>query len=132
MKLNKIVPLINTDDLSVPRDFYTRTMGFEIAFENESYLGLRFGAEGVLELGFMRPEGCGQPSFTPGGLTYCLEVDNVDDEHERLRGLDVPVLQAPQDNPWGDRSCIVADPLGIALYVYQPIEPAPEFADAVK
>lgn len=133
MKLSQITPLITTDDLAGPKAFYTEKLGFEITFEHETYLGLRYGAEGGPELGFMTSgDTTVHPNFTPGGLTYCLAVDNVDDEYERLRGLDVPVLQEPQDNPWGDRSCIVADPLGIALYVCQPIEPTGEFADAVK
>lgn len=132
MKLNNITPLITTADLAATKAFYTETLGFEVTFEHESYLGLRYGAEGGPELGFMRSGGEAHPNFTPGGLTYCLAVDNVDEEYKRLKDLDVPVLQEPQDNPWGDRSCIVADPLGIALYVCQPIEPTGEFADAVK
>ena len=71
------------------------------------------------------------PAGRPG-CTLCLEVDDVDKEHERVAGLGIPMVQPLKDNPWGDRSFVIADPAGTALYIYHPIEPAPEFAACFK
>ena len=32
-----------------------------------------------------------------------------------------------KDNPWGDRSFISIDPVGVSIYVYSPIEVSEEF-----
>jgi len=128
MKPNKIVPLIATSKLDEVRAFYVDKLGFTVTFDAPMYLGVRCGKN--VELGFMRPDKC--PAFEGGGLSICLEVENVDAEHDRIRSLGIPVVQEPQDNPWGDRSFMVLDPVGIALYVFKPIQPSPEFAKYVK
>ncbi len=87
--------------------------------------GLRCGEN--VELSFMTPGESSEP-FSGEGLMLCLQVDNVDKEYERLHAIGVPLVQDPKDNPWGDRSLIAMDPVGISVYVYQPIEPSPEFA----
>jgi predicted enzyme related to lactoylglutathione lyase len=131
MQINKIVPLVNTDKLDEVKAFYLEHFGFETTFEGKGYLGLRAAGEAGPELSFMQPgEGCA--SFGGGGLTCCLEVADVDAEHSRLGGAGLPVVRPLQDNPWGDRSFVVVDPAGVALYIYKEIQPAPEFVQYSK
>jgi uncharacterized glyoxalase superfamily protein PhnB len=127
MRSGKIVPIVTTDDLSAAKSFYLRHFDFQVVFENEGYLALRAPGEAEAELSFMLPDEEDQPLFPGGGLTYCLEVEDVDAEHSRLTGEGLPVVRPLQDNPWGDRSFVVTDPTGVALYIHQPIEPAEEF-----
>ncbi len=127
MRMNKLVPLVTTDKLREVKAFYRKHFQFEVIFENESYLGLRSPGEGGSEIGFMLPEG-EQPLYAGQGLTFCFEVPDVDAEHDRLRSAELPVLRELQDNPWGDRSFIVSDPIGVAIYLYKPIPPSAEFA----
>jgi predicted enzyme related to lactoylglutathione lyase len=131
MQIDKIVPLVSTDRLEAVKAFYLEHFEFETTFESEGYLGLRAAGEGGPELSFMRPEeGCA--SFGGAGLTCCLEVADVDAEHKRLGAAGLQVLRPLQDNPWGDRSFVVADPAGVALYIYKEIQPAEEFVQYFK
>ncbi len=127
MRMNKLVPLVTTDKLREVKVFYRKHFQFEVIFENESYLGLRSPGEEGGEIGFMIPEG-EQPVYDGKGLTLCFEVSDVDAEHDRLRSAELPVVRELQDNPWGDRSFIVSDPIGVAIYVYKTIPPSAEFA----
>lgn len=128
MHPDKLVPLITTRDLSAIKDFYTTKLGFQVTFDSDFHLGLRAGVEGRPELSFMTPNSDACPVTDGRGMTFCLQVDDVDAEHTRLAAAGIQVVQPPKDNPWGDRSCIVLDPLGISLYVYSLIEADPEFA----
>jgi len=132
MHPDKLVPMMLAADLPALKDFYTSKLGFEVTWDSESYLGLRAGDEAGPELSFMTPCDEQQPLTDGRGVTYCLQVADVDAEHERLAADGVTVVQPPKDNPWGDRSCIVLDPLGISLYVYSVIEVDPEFKQYVQ
>ncbi|MFW5739801.1 MAG: VOC family protein [Myxococcota bacterium] len=129
MTPKKLVPLVTTQDLDALRAFYVDKLGFTTTFDAPMYLGLKWGENA--EIGFMTPGGdC--PVFGGKGLSLCLEVDDVDAQHDRFVSLGVSVVQAPRDNPWGDRSFVALDPAGVALYVYKPTQPSPEFAKYVK
>jgi lactoylglutathione lyase len=53
-------------------------------------------------------------------------VDDVDTEHERLRGEGVRVLAPPTDRPWGERTLHVADPDGNVVELTRPKPPGGE------
>jgi uncharacterized glyoxalase superfamily protein PhnB len=121
MNPDKLVPMISTQDLASFRAFYTEKLGFRVTFDHPCYLGLKAAGSTGPELSFMPP--CeGQAAFDGRGLTLSLQVQDVDAEHVRLSQAGVTIVQPPQDNPWGDRSFIALDPLGIALYVSREIE----------
>ncbi len=121
MELTKNVPLVTTDKLDELKAYYQKYFGFEIPFENDCYLALKAPGKNGFELGFMKPgEGC-DAVFGGKGLIYCFETECVDTEHQRLVDLGVEFVQAPQDNPWGDRSAITIDPIGINLYIFKEI-----------
>lgn len=69
----------------------------------------------------------GQPAFGGAGLTCCFMVDDVDKEYKRLSQREITVVRPLQDNPWGDRSFVMLDPSGIALYLYQEIPITDEY-----
>ena len=127
MNISRIIPLVTTSDLGAVKAFYTEHFGFKPSFEAPEYLALTSTQSPHLELGFMPPakETC-QP-FDGKGMTFCLEVDDVDKEYERLVSEGVTPLGPPRDNPWGDRSFQVVDPCGVLLYINRPTKPAPEF-----
>lgn len=122
MQLKKLGPLVTTNRLSEVKDFYLKHFGFSVSCECEGYLGLTGG--GDTELSFMREDQVTPESFEGHGLTLCLEVADVDAEARRLLKEAVPVVVPLKDNPWGDRSIILRDPIGIRVYVYQPKPPS--------
>ena len=125
MKIKKSVPLMTTAKLSETKRFYCEHFGFRATFEAENFLGLA-SEDGVCELSFMPPME-GAPMKETAGLILCLEVEDVDAEHARLEKEGVTFMQAPKDNPWGDRSAIAVDPAGVSVYIYKMIPPSPEF-----
>ena len=130
MTLKRIAPLINTDKLEEVKCFYTGHLGFLVTFESDTFLGLKSSESPSSEIGFMCPR---EGDFrTKSNVTLCFEVDDVDAECARLTDAGIPLVQPVKDNPWGDRSFMIADPGGTALYICHPIEPAPEFADKFK
>ncbi len=132
MQLNKLFPIITTDKLDEVRAFYTQHLGFKVSIEHPGgYLGLRSIQNADLEISFMAPCDQTQP-YNGHGATLCLEVDNVDAEHQRLSQAGVPIVVPLKDNPWGDRSFISVDPAGVSVYVYSPIEPSEEYKQCFK
>lgn len=51
-------------------------------------------------------------NYGHGGFTIEFEVENVDDEYGRLKGLNVPIVKAPTAQPWARRSVWFRDPDG--------------------
>ncbi|MEX1363356.1 MAG: VOC family protein [Nannocystaceae bacterium] len=125
MDCRRLVPLIAVTNLPASVDFFTQWLGFEIVFLSEGLVSLRHPGSG-LGLGFCRPLADEAP-FVGKGLTYGIEVDDVEAAYERFVSGSVDTDGPPRDNPWGDRSFTVVDPNGIALHIHQPIEPAPEY-----
>ena len=89
MQPRKIVPLVTTNNLDELRSFYVEKLGFTTTFDAPMYLGLRCGEN--VEVGFMTPSGdC--KTFSDGGLSLCLEVQNVDAEHDRFRAMGIVIV----------------------------------------
>lgn len=128
MTLSSIVPIVTTDRLRETRAFYVDVLGFQLSFDHDQYLGVRTGAPGSAELGFMLPDADAPHRFEGRGLTFALRVADADHECERLRRLGVAILAEPADQPWGGRSFVVADPNGVAVVISHAIAPAAEFA----
>ena len=124
MHIKKNVPIVTTDKLAEVKAFYQRHFSCGVSFENEQYLGLVGRGQSGVELAFMVPEDPSQPLFNGAGITYALEVADPDAEHNRLTGEGLSVVRPLQDNPWGDRSFVVVDPVGVMLYIYKDIVPA--------
>lgn len=117
MKIKKLIPLVTATSLPELKHFYLQHFGFHPTMECEGYLGLL--SDGGGELAFMAEDANSPPRFEGKGLSLCFEVTNVDAEAARLIAEKVPVEVSLRDNPWGDRSIIFRDPIGIHLYVYQ-------------
>ncbi len=126
MHCKRLVPLITVDDLGASVEFFIDRLGFCVSFRSEGFVSLRHPTSD-LQLGFVRPL-ADEVAYGGEGLTYGLEVDDVDLEYRRFAATGVDTDGPPRDNPWGDRSFTVVDPNGIALHIHQPIEPAAEYA----
>jgi predicted enzyme related to lactoylglutathione lyase len=57
----------------------------------------------------------GQDGTPPSGMRLWLQVRDVAAEHARLAAAGVPVLRAPQLEPWGLVEAWVADPDGVEI-----------------
>jgi uncharacterized glyoxalase superfamily protein PhnB len=130
MNTTKLVPIISTAETEAAKQFYQRHFDFKIIFEAMGYVALR-APGGNVEIAFMQPCERELP-FRGDGVTLAFNVANVDEEHERLRAAGVAIVQPPEDKPWGDRSIIVRDPVGVWVYLSHPIPASPEMQKLIK
>lgn len=106
------------DDLAAAVEFYTAKVGLPVRLRAEGYV--EFAVEGAKFALLSRARAAqmagAQCAGTPLAGTHegavTILVDDVDRAHEELRGRGVPFLGAPQDRPWGQRTCLFQDPDG--------------------
>ena len=102
-------------------DFYSQVLGFDVlrreGTDSDGYVALQRGkvqvgvatrAEHAADLGHRRP---------PTGVELVLEVDEVEEELERVRVAGWPVEEELTLRPWGLRDFRLLDPNGYYLRV---------------
>ncbi|MFD2726135.1 VOC family protein [Hyunsoonleella rubra] len=124
MKLNAG---IITDKLEETKTFYTETLGFGVAFENDFYL-LMHTPDGSAELSFLKPNHPSQqpifkPAFNGQGIYITIEVENVDALYKELTEKGVDVAFEVRSEPWGDRHFAIVDPNGIGIDIVTYTQP---------
>ena len=132
MKIKQNVPLVCTDNPAASREYYEKHFGFKTVFDSENFIGLR-SADDAFEMSFMRDGGEGMMTpYDSKSLVFCFQVDDVDSSYQALCDSGLTFVQPPTNNPWGDRSAITLDPLGIQVYLYAPIPVSDEYKPYVK
>lgn len=116
---------IVTSHFKETKEFYIRILNFEIAFENEFYVLMR--APGSKDLiSFLKPghpsqRPVFQPAFTGKGVYLTIEVEDLDEEYNRIKALGIAIEIEPRDEPWGERHFAVMDPNGIGVDIVMPL-----------
>jgi catechol 2,3-dioxygenase-like lactoylglutathione lyase family enzyme len=131
MQLEDAYPIVVTDKVAECRDFYTRRLGFEIAFEASWFVYLRSGGDRRHGVAFMAPDHPSQPPgpepFSGQGMFLTLQVTDAAVEFERLSRAGATIAYPLRDEPWGQRRFALLDPAGVWLDVVQHIAPRPGF-----
>lgn len=114
--MERAVPILPVDDLSVARQFYVDRLGFRVVFEatedgKSGLLGVQLGS---IELTLDSP-------MAGHGRNACvsLRVDSADRYYDMWH-LRVPVLRPPRNEPWGARTFDLVDPFGNTIFVIGP------------
>jgi len=118
---------IITPHLVATRKFYTEIMGFGIVYESEWYL-LLSSPDGSQYLSFLQPEHptqqpLFQTAFAGKGVYLTVEVQDVDAEYDRIRGMGLPIAIELRDEAWGDRHFAFVDPNGIGIDIVKYTAP---------
>lgn len=132
MNTNRIVPIFATPRLAETRRFWVDQLGFELSYDHGSYLGVRAGAPGSPELGFMLPDADEPEAFGGHGAWVAIAVADADAECARVRRTGITIRDELADMPWGSRRFTVVDPNGVVLAISHAIPAAPEFAAHAK
>ncbi len=108
------------------RDFYTSHLGFTAEIDTEAYVHLVHPKTGF-ELAILKAGELDQMkelefSTTGNGLWIGLEVENADEESARLWDAGITIVQAPKDQPWGERTVVIRDPNGVLIYLAHKIK----------
>ena len=114
--MERAVPVLPADDLSVAKDFYATKLGFRVLFEasDDGKSGLLGLARGTIQITLDSP-------MNEHGRKACvsLEVDDADAYFDEWRDR-VDVLRSPKNEPWGARTFDLLDPFGNTIFVMGP------------
>ena len=120
---------ISTNKLEQSRDFYRDYLGFELVFENDSYIEMLAQGSTTMGVSFVTPELSGGEKFTGEGIILSLEATNVDTEYARLKAAGVRICEELRDKAWGERSFVINDPNGVHIYIFFVIPPSSEYQE---
>lgn len=109
------------EDLEAAVRFYRDVLGLAVEVKDPSgYAEVKLA--GVLHFGLWQRAHAARasgvaPADVPLGLTLGLEVDEVDAAAAALARAGVPLVQAPHDEPWGQRTARFWSPSGMLCEV---------------
>lgn len=115
--MERAVPILPADDLSVAKDFYTKKLGFEVLFEasDDGKSGILGVGRGTIQITLDSPmEGHGR------NACVSLEVDSADEYYEEWRER-VEIGRPPKNEDWGARTFELTDPVGNTIFVIGPL-----------
>jgi predicted enzyme related to lactoylglutathione lyase len=115
--LERAIPILPADDLSVAKDFYAAKLGFSARFEasDDGVTGIMGLERGTIRITVDSPmEGHGREACVS------IEVDDADAYYAEWSAR-VPVLREPKDEPWGARTFDLLDPFGNTIFVMGPL-----------
>ena len=122
---------IMVEDMAVMVRFYRDVLGFEIK-EDENASNVYLEKDGTLFLLYRRSD---FEAMTGKRFSYCkglnghyeiaLGVENyaaVDSTFERVVGMGAREVMKPTTEPWGQRTCYIADPEGNLIEIGSFVE----------
>ena len=132
MKLNSLYPVICTQNLEQLKEYYMTLFEFELTFDSDWYVSLKFKQEPRFELALLDPSLESLPEAfqkSVQGLLINMEVEDVDKEYKRLTSFRPDIVLDIRTEEWGQRHFIIKDPAGVLIDVIQNIEPGDEYKD---
>lgn len=114
--MERAVPVLPADDLTVAKDFYATKLGFSVLFEvsDDGKSGLLGLARGTIQITIDSPmDGHGR------NACVALEVDDADAYFEEWREQ-VSMARPPKNESWGARTFGLSDPFGNSIFVMGP------------
>jgi catechol 2,3-dioxygenase-like lactoylglutathione lyase family enzyme len=92
-------------DLARSKNFYAETLGWKLNTDEKEVAGFAFGNAYLVLYGTGKKISAGSSMYVE------VQVDDVNAEHARLKGLGVEVTD-PVDQHWGERNFSFHDPDG--------------------
>ena len=111
MKIESVIPVLYSDDVTRSLAYYTEVLGFEEKWtwdDPPTFGGVLIGDTTI----FFCKGDQGHP-----GTWLCLNVDNVDKYYEAIKAKGALILSEPDTKPWFMREMLVKDPDGHILRI---------------
>jgi uncharacterized glyoxalase superfamily protein PhnB len=115
--MERAIPILPADDLSVAKEFYATKLGFQVLYEasEDGKSGLLGLARGSIRITLDSP-------MHGHGRNACVSLEVADaDAYFHEWSCQVDVLRPPKDEPWGARTFDLLDPFGNTIFVIGPI-----------
>jgi len=119
----KILTNICSDDLQKSKDFYVDLMGFKVKYDSDWYVQLCSPENSEIEYGIIKrdhelvPE---QFQRQPQGMYVTFVVPDVDITYEKALAMEIPILQTPRNEFYGQRRFLTLDPNGCLIDICSP------------
>ena len=107
MRVNRIVANIEAVNLAAAKRFYGEVLGLELLMDLDWIATYGSSRKMGIQISFLREGGSGTP--VPD---LSIEVDDLDEALEGVKGAGIPIEYGPADEPWGVRRFYVRDPFG--------------------
>lgn len=128
MNIKDLSVTLYTNKVEECKAFYVEFLGARVAFDSGWYAVVTFSNN--MSIAIMEPEKAGI-KVVVGNVTLNVMVENVDLEYSRIKDK-VEIIHDIADQPWGDRSFRIIDPIGNIVYIYMPTPVSDEYKDAIK
>lgn len=128
--IRNIFPVLCVDDVDAARDFYVDVLDLTVTFECGWYTALTVDGDVTRQVAIVQaghasvPEGFNEAAR---GSLVTVDVDDVDQVHERALAAGLEAVVPLRDEAFGQRHFMLRDPNGTLLDVVQWIRPSREF-----
>jgi catechol 2,3-dioxygenase-like lactoylglutathione lyase family enzyme len=118
MKMTSVSAQLRTTDLGKSIDFYTKTLGLELAFRYEDfYAGIRAGNQ-MFHLKMIDAKDPSIDDVRNGEHFHLyLTTDDIEGTAALVKRADVKLVRDIRATPWGTREIVIEDDQGHTLYV---------------
>jgi catechol 2,3-dioxygenase-like lactoylglutathione lyase family enzyme len=137
IKYQDAYPVYISKDIVKSRDFYTKNLGFELAFESSFFILLTTAGEPSYRIGFLSEAHPSSPPSTPAlkasaGVFLTLQVRDAKAMYDQLLKARVKITYTLTVEPWGQRRFGLTDPNGMYVDIVEQIEPQEGFWEKYK
>jgi len=122
-----VLTTLLTDDLQPTKTLFVSLLDFKIEFESDWFISMT-GPDGGQVATMLRTS-----EFVPEaeqksaqGVVITIVVDDVETYFRKATALDIDILEAPRDLPYGQRRMLIRDSSGLLLDVSSPTAPLNE------
>lgn len=119
--MKHLYPIITTAALRECRDFYIKALNARVLFQQDWYVHLSVAG---WEIGFLKPNPpkrlpVFQHATATRGLCLALEVDDVQEVHDKFLAKGFDLLGHLTEFPGGEKAFSVMDPAGVVLNIVE-------------
>ena len=121
----KILTNICSDDLQQSKEFYVALLGFKVKYDSDWYVQLCSPVNSEIEYGLIQRDHDLLPSEyqqKPNGMYVTFVVSDVDITYKKAIEMNIPIIQAPRNEFYGQRRFLTQDPNGCLIDICSPWE----------
>lgn len=115
---------ILTEEVSITAAFYEQLLGLKPQFSSDWFVNLAHPERPGLELGILKQTHETVPADAqqvPAGVIITFVVDDCEATYQRAQKMNVNIVEAPREMPYGQRRMILRDPAGTFIDVSSPV-----------
>ena len=119
----RILTNICADDLARSKHFYVELLGLQVKYDSDWYVQLCTPDNPEIEYGIIRRDHELVPreyQTRPTGMYVTFVVPDVNVAYQKALAMNIPILQQPRNEFYGQRRFLTQDPNGCLIDVCSP------------